>query len=380
MAITTTGAGPRRPARDLSISIGGTLNNTASVIGALGDVHITAQQVINDRGAPIDAGSVSGQVLNDALVNSTIIGSHATADTTCAGDAGCNTTMTGPPVNVTLGDLFRNPDGTIPLLLGNVQVPTGDLNGSSQWVLMWHLGMNPTWYPDLTDTAWQQNLALSSVTVDRKVVQQTEGVAGQITSGGKLDMTTASLSNKGGIISAAGDATLNVGVLDNGHSASLLDGVTDTVNQASLSAFLAQLQVIGGTSMGGLAAPGNALMYGPLTIPQCNGGDNGCSIPVPVDTPLVIGKAADGSAVTGPVQRQRDRARRQGRPDPRWRQPGAERHRGSHQRRRPGGAGQHQDHHAGHLHQPGLLRRQGHDHAGVHAGFHHLCEPEPALR
>ncbi|CAG9181599.1 hypothetical protein LMG23992_04537 [Cupriavidus laharis] len=115
-------------------------------------------------------------------------------------------------------------------------------------------------------------------------------------------MTVASLSNRGGVISAAHDVTLNVGTLDNGHSASLLDGVTDTVNQASLSAFLAQLQAIGGTTMDGLSAPGNTLMYGPLTIPVCNGGDNGCSIPVPVDTPLVIGKAVDGSAVTGPVQ------------------------------------------------------------------------------
>ncbi|TPQ27259.1 two-partner secretion domain-containing protein, partial [Cupriavidus pinatubonensis] len=293
--------GTTQAGKNLAIDIGGTLNNTASVIGAVGDVHIAAQQVINDRGTPVDAGSVSGQVINDALVNSTVIGSHATAETNCYGDAGCNTTMTGPPVNLTLGDLIRNSDGTIPLLLGNVEVPTGDLNGSSQWVLMWHLGMNPTWYPDLT-ADWQQIVPLSAVTVDRKVMQQTEGVAGQITSGGKLDMTAASLSNKGGVISAAGDATLNVGALDNGHSASLLDGVTDTVNQASLSAFLTQLQAIGGTSMGGLAAPGNVLMYGPLTIPQCSGGDNGCSIPTAVDTPFVIGKAADGSTVTGLVQ------------------------------------------------------------------------------
>lgn len=64
-------------------------------------------------------------------------------------------------------------------------------------------------------------------------------------------MTVASLSNRGGVISAAHDVTLNVGTLDNGHSASLLDGVTDTVNQASLSAFLAQLQAIGGTTMDG---------------------------------------------------------------------------------------------------------------------------------
>ena len=290
--------GTTQAGRNLAVDITGTLNNTASVIGAMGDVHIAAQQVINDRSAPVDAGSVSGQVTNDALVNSIIIGSVATANTICAGDAGCSTTMTGPLVNVTIGDLKRNPDGTIPLLLGSVEVPTGDLNGSMQWAQMWHLGVDPAAYPD----APQQSLPLSAVTVDRNVVQQTDGVAGQISSGGKLDMTAASLSNKGGVISAARDVTLNLSALDNGRSASLIDGVTDTVNQASLSAFLAQLQAIGGTTTGGLAAPGNTLMYGPLTRTVCNGGDNGCEVFSGADTPFVIGKAADGSAPMTPAQ------------------------------------------------------------------------------
>jgi filamentous hemagglutinin len=293
--------GTTQAGKNLAVDVDGTLNNTGSVIGALGDIHIAAQRVINDRGAPVNTAEiVSGQVLNEALVDSVVIGSRATANTICAGDAGCNTTMTGPPVNVTLGDLKRNPDGTIPLLLGNVEVPTGDLNGSMQWVLMWHLGQDPASYPNLP-AAWQQDVPLSTVTVDRTVVKQAEGVAGQIISGGKLDMTAASLSNKGGVISARRDATLNVGTLDNGHSASLLDGVTDTVNQSSLSAFLAQLQEIGGTTTGGLAAPGNTLMFGPLTRSDCNG-DNGCTISAAADTPFIIGKAADGSAVTGPVE------------------------------------------------------------------------------
>lgn len=281
--------GTTQAGKNLAVDISGTLNNTASVIGAQGDVHIAAQQVINDRGAPVNTGAggtVTGQVINDALVNSTVIGSIAS--------------NTGAFANVTLGDLFRNADGTIPLMLGNVQVAAPD--GSSQWVLMWHIGQDPAWYPVIANSPmWHQNVSLSGLTVDRTVVQQTEGTAGQIISGGKLDITAASLSNKGGVISAVRDATLNVGTLDNGHSASLLDGVTDTVNAGGLSAFLAQLQTIGGTSMGGIVTPGNTMMWGNLIIPDCQG-DSGCPLPTPTDTPLIVGKAADGTAVTGATQ------------------------------------------------------------------------------
>ncbi len=283
---------------DLKFDLAGTLNNTGSTIGALGNLRIAAGTVINDRTAPVDAGSTTGKVINNDLLNSLVIGSHATADQTCPGDAGCSGNMKGPPANLTIGELVRNADGTIPLIPGPVQVSSGDLNGSMQWVPMWHIGLDPANNP-LPPGEVDMRVALP--TVDRTVVKQADGVAGQIVSGGNLDITAASLSNQGGVISATRDVTLSVNSLNNGRSASLLDGVTDAVNEADMNAFLTQLQTIGSADWRNAPPGSRSLMVGALTKEICQGVDN-CYIPVATDVPLLVGMTASGAAVTAPVQ------------------------------------------------------------------------------
>ncbi|MGC5888145.1 hypothetical protein, partial [Ralstonia pseudosolanacearum] len=95
--------------------LGGTLNNVGSVIGANGNVHIAAQSVVNDRTAPVDAGSSVSKAVNDALLNSTIIGSYSPWVASSGCDSCSSAYVPGTLTNATIGDLVRNADGTTTL-------------------------------------------------------------------------------------------------------------------------------------------------------------------------------------------------------------------------------------------------------------------------
>ncbi|MDC6178257.1 glycohydrolase toxin TNT-related protein [Ralstonia solanacearum] len=274
---------------DIRFDIGGTLNNVGSVIGANGNVHIAAQNVINDRTAPVDAGSSFGKVVNDALLNSTIIGSYApwvyggSCDT-------CSAFVPGTLTNATIGDLVRNPDGSIPLVTGSIPtyVGGGDNGASLTYIDAWHLGATPG--------SGYQSRSLALPTVDRTIVRQADGTAGQIVSRGALDITAALLSNQGGIIQAGKDITLNVGSLNNGRSATLVNSVTDAVNAGELAAFLAQINAIAQSGADGVS---RTLMFGqPMSF--CSRDD--CGTPAPTAAEFALGTAVDGSKVSAPVQ------------------------------------------------------------------------------
>ncbi|MCM2263201.1 hemagglutinin [Ralstonia solanacearum] len=274
---------------DIKFDIGGTLNNVGSVIGANGNVHIAAQNVINDRTAPVDAGSSVSKVVNDALLNSTVIGSYApwvyggNCDT-------CSAFVPGTPTNATIGDLVRNPDGSIPLVTGSIPtyVGGGDNGASLTYIDAWHLGATPG--------SGYQSRSLALPTVDRTIVRQADGTAGQIVSRGALDITAALLSNQGGIIQAGKDITLNVGSLNNGRSATLVNSVTDAVNAGELAAFLAQINAIAQSGADGVS---RTLMFGqPMSF--CSRDD--CGTPAPTAAEFALGTAVDGSKVSAPVQ------------------------------------------------------------------------------
>ncbi|MHA6902885.1 beta strand repeat-containing protein [Ralstonia syzygii subsp. celebesensis] len=274
---------------DIRFDLGGTLNNVGSVIGANGNVHIAAQSVINDRTAPVDAGSSVSKVVNDALLNSTIIGSYAPWVYGGSCDS-CSAFVAGAPVNATIGDLMRNPDGSIPLVTGSIPayVGGGDNGASLTYVDAWHLGATPG--------SGYQSRSLALPTVDRTIVRQADGTAGQIASGGALDITAASLSNQGGIIQASKDVTLNVGSLNNGRSATLVNSVKDAVNAGEFAAFLAQINSIVQSGADGVS---RTLMFGqPMSL--CSRDD--CGAPAPTAAELTLGTAVDGSKVSAPVQ------------------------------------------------------------------------------
>lgn len=276
---------------DLHFDISGTLNNLGSVLGAQGNVHIAAASVINDRTAPVDAGSTNGKVTNDALLTSIIIGSYqpwlagGNCDTCAAYDL-------GPVQPITLADVLRNPDGSLPLAFGPERIYVG-VEGSASEGYYWHLlpaSIDPASVPYLASLPGMAGVP----TVDRTIVSQADGTAGQIISRGSLALSAASLSNKGGIISASKDVTLKVDSLDNGRSATLVSSVTDTVNRAELQAFLAALKTYADTRSGPLTSEAGPLVYG--VPPQMDGCD-ACPAPPPW-SPIALTESTQATAPT----------------------------------------------------------------------------------
>lgn len=280
----------------LKIDITGTVGNVAGVIGSNGDMHIAAAAVVNDRTGPVDGGTTSGKVTNDALLGTTVIGRVAPWDYSQSGCENCSgQPKPGTPVNVTLGDVRHTADGTaIAPEVGYIPYSPGGEQGIT-YVPAWHL-------IDATSTAprSESGQPIALPTVDRTVVQQTDGVAGQIVTGDNLDITTATLSNQGGIISAARNATLTVGTLDNSRSATLANVVTDTVNQSELDALVARLKALGEVDPHtGVKTLYSQLMYG--TIPPSCEGDS-CGAPPMTAAPMNVGVDVNGAAAVAPTQ------------------------------------------------------------------------------
>ncbi|NKA93517.1 hemagglutinin [Ralstonia solanacearum] len=290
---------------DIKFDISGTLNNLGSTIGANGNVHIAAQNVINDRTAPVDAGSSVSKVTNDALLSSAIIGSYAPWLNGGSCDSCSSAYVPGPTTNLTIGDVTRSLNGTaVQLAIGEVGVMSGggDNGASLSYIDMWHLvqaGGSTSVTGGMSVPPTTQNVALP--TVDRTIIRQADGTAGQIVAGKAMDITAASLSNRGGLIQAGSNMTLNVGALDNSRSATLVSSVTDTVNAGEYASFLATLTHIGQTDSSGFVNPftSRQLMYGqPQGIP---GSCDTCTAPPPTST-VTVGQDASGNATHAPSQ------------------------------------------------------------------------------
>ncbi|EHP39558.1 filamentous hemagglutinin adhesin HecA 20-repeat-containing protein, partial [Cupriavidus basilensis OR16] len=279
---------------DIKVDISGTLNNIGSVIGANGNLHIAAGAVINDRTAPVDAGSSSTKVVNDGLLNSTILGSYSPWLPGGSCDS-CSAYVPGAISNITLADVVRNPDGSVLLVRGAEIIPS---NGDQQFGQnLWHLipaALGAARVPPSLLTPGNVRSIGGIPTVDHTVVAQTDGSAGQIISGGNLDINTASLSNKGGMMSAGKNVTLNVGSLDNSRSATLINSVAESVNQAELSAFMAQLAAL---TTGNTEGPG-PLVYG---VPPSMSACDSCTAPPPW-SPVALGQTATGASAPTPGQ------------------------------------------------------------------------------
>ncbi|WP_253699905.1 beta strand repeat-containing protein [Cupriavidus pauculus] len=274
----------------LKIDIDGTVTNTGGVLGAIGDLHIAAGAVVNDRAGPVDAGSTTGKVNNDALLASTVIGSYAPW-------VFGNTFWPRPgvPVNLTLGDIRKTADGKgiAPELGWQPYSPGGD--AGITYLQMWQLVDATSRYP-----VNGAGTTLALPTVDRTVVKQTDGTAGQIIAGGNLDIAASTLSNKGGVISAARDVTLDVGSLDNGRSATLVNGVTDAVNQAEFAALLASLKDLAqNVPNSQLRNENNKLLFG--TIPPPCMADSCGAAPITA-APVNVGLDSNNAAVAAPTQ------------------------------------------------------------------------------
>ncbi|WP_237742001.1 two-partner secretion domain-containing protein [Herbaspirillum rubrisubalbicans] len=187
----------------------GTLTNVAGTIAAQGDVSIQAASINNDRSAPITVLSRTEQTVNVDLVGQAKIGTQFV-------EIPYNYNPNVPyKVNYTVGSAFLS---DLLAKLSNIDYAAGTFS--------------------FFDSALGKSTTYSLPTIDRNILQQKEGVAGQIVAGNSAVLTTSFLSNRGGTINAGKDLIANVDQLQNGSSETVITSrVIDTVNLQSLTDF-----------------------------------------------------------------------------------------------------------------------------------------------
>ncbi|MGS0895293.1 beta strand repeat-containing protein [Burkholderia stagnalis] len=291
-----------------SIQLSGDLTNAGGSLTATNDLSVTASNVVNSAASKTSSTTTTTKtVVNTALLMSTVIGSETVYGITKIGKDGGYLTLVSTTVPATLGGVL-SVTGIVPSLTSGwsdgadhsnvgveyigvsgpqstpvatsgavqyVQVPTlVGYNGNSfvaQTGNLWYVqdgsvrtnNGDGTVYPMTT-------LTIPTVT---ETTTTTGAAAGNsvIAAGHDLTLTANNLNNQSGTVSAGHDANVNVQSLSNGGT-SATSTITDTVDTASLTAFmngLLAMQKSGGVSVVGSGNAGGA--YG------CTGGggDNG---------------------------------------------------------------------------------------------------------
>src|SRR5450830_549840 len=248
---------------NLNINLTGTLNNAGGTITAINDLAIAASSVVNSAAGNTVTTTTTTTVNNSALLLSTLLGTY-------------NELINCSFCNEDSGNYLALP-GYIPITLGNFLTLIGDTadatSASSSSVLYFNSVATSTNDNGSSNYGWSyvstnaspggQTLALVLPTVTETTTTSiTSNVASTIAAGRDLTLTANSLNNEGGTVSAARNATLNVQSLANGGITNS-STVTDTVDAASLNAFLTALKfnmpVMTGLNTGDgltIAAPG----------------------------------------------------------------------------------------------------------------------------
>ena len=223
---------------NLNINLTGTLTNAGGTITAINDIAIAANNVINSATGSTVTTTTSTTVNNSALLLSTIIGTYDVAVyQSCSFDS-CPSQPAYIPITLgnfltLLGDTAdaASASSSSVLYFNSVATSIND-NGSS----------NYSWaYVSTNSSPGGQVLALALPAVTETTTTSiTSNIASTIAAGRDLKLTAASLNNVSGTVSAARNATLNVQSLANGGITNS-STVTDTVNAATLNAFLSGL-------------------------------------------------------------------------------------------------------------------------------------------
>ncbi|MXN77787.1 filamentous hemagglutinin N-terminal domain-containing protein [Burkholderia sp. 4701] len=300
-----------------TLNLSGDLGNAGGTLTATNDLAITAATVNNSAASSAtNTTTTTKTIVNTPLLMSTVIGTETVYGIVNLGPDGGTLTLTQTTVPATLGGVL-SATGVVPSLTsGWLEYTTGttDLgvdyvgvpgpqsapvatSGNVQYVQVSTLvGYNSHGTPMSGNLWYVQDGTIPTVgnygpnpvtTLTVPTVTETTTTTGVvagssvIAAGHDLNLTANSLNNQGGTVSAGHDANVNVQSLSNGGS-SATSTVTDTVDSASLTAFMNGLQSMqhsGGLSVWGSGNAGGA--YG------CTGGggDNGQSCAVGPSTP-----------------------------------------------------------------------------------------------
>ena len=206
-------------AGDMQITMRQRVDNSAGRIAAKGKVTVTAPEVRNDRGAPVETMETTRSRSRDVL-DGMMVETNRSALVDVGGEGGGQVSVPVPDraLGSYLPDYASNTVGSPATVWGREQ---GE-------------GMGPVKAPigDTITLPW----------VDVTTVTQREGRAGVIAAGRNLTINApVLLSNRGGIVAATGNATLNVGQLDNGRAATLTNGTVETINPADHARFISDM-------------------------------------------------------------------------------------------------------------------------------------------
>ncbi len=230
--------------RDINLNVSGSVLNQGGTIGAGRDVSLTAGQIVND--ATVSGGAsttvVTGQEVNPTYLSRVVIGQKV-VQIQVGGTADDGPQYSGFSFPITIGDLKPSASGVISAYQGiETYIPVsggGDDGGYAQSMELWHFGEPPATTALAPAVKMVPLITLPTVTRTETTTQ--DGVSGVIQAGRNLAVTASTLSNNGGRISAAGNLSMAVGTLNNGTSAGATKTITESIDQATLNAFMRQL-------------------------------------------------------------------------------------------------------------------------------------------
>ncbi|WP_244107004.1 filamentous hemagglutinin N-terminal domain-containing protein [Burkholderia ambifaria] len=280
-----------------TINLSGDLGNAGGTLTARNDLSITADNVNNSAAAAVTTTTTTKTVENAGLLTATPIGTETIYAIYNLGKDGGRLTLSQATLPATLGGLL-SPGGEQPTnttvwstqvnrltyqgwgdpsspvaTSGTVQfalVPTSNAPHGAIWVVV------PPSAPVLGATT-VQTLTLPTVTETTTTTGVTV-TSSTIAAGHDLNLTANTLNNQSGTVSAGHDANVNVRQLQNGGS-SFTSTVTDTVDAASLNAFLTSLQALQKSGPIGVAGTAN-----PDGTYQCTSGSCLVGTPTPPAT------------------------------------------------------------------------------------------------
>lgn len=220
---------------NLQFSLTGTLQNTTGTISAAGNITINAGAVVNDgAGGGLTTTTQVVSAADDPSLYGPIVVGTQTVHGFSGGNGGSYYDATYN-YNATLADLGPDLANGVLDVVHNVSL-TG----------MYGAQLNePTQIGSNLHSAGVSYQTIALPGIDRTITAPGAGAPGTIIAGGSINMTAGSLSNANGIISAGSDANLNLQSLSNGSLGNVTATVVDTVDQAQLNAFMAQLHALG---------------------------------------------------------------------------------------------------------------------------------------
>ncbi|WP_245982888.1 beta strand repeat-containing protein [Trinickia fusca] len=260
---------------NVSVNLSGDLANGGGTLTAVNDLAIAAANVNNSTvsGAPTTS-TATTTVVNIPLVMATAIGTELFNYPLKIGGAGM-LSLNSTTLQATIGGLLsstgntpgpsavwsygwggvilsqENPvatSGTVQFVKVPVKVGENTDGGTAVYPDMWVV-------QDGTISGYTATRTVSLPTVDETTtIIQSSGVNSVIAAGHNLTLTANSLNNQAGTVTAGNDVNVHVQSLSNGGQA-YSSSVTDTVNAASLNAFLATLNSMNAPVITGVTVP-----------------------------------------------------------------------------------------------------------------------------